>query len=164
MTQGGEISPDIPVSNLLLTHPAGLLFSNDTLYLLMKDSLFLDLQTQGQRVRTVYIIMHRWLPFPKNYLKHFLTLKNKHQRILGQYRKMLTNTQLSSVSLSITLVTYPEELCLQQTLEHLVKAFPLGLLLQHTLEKHTDLCDLSVRWKQVYCLAISKDNTKTTCI
>lgn len=66
--------------------------------------------------------------------------------------------------LPFTPVTYPEELSLQQTLEYLVEAFPLGLLLQHTLEKHTNLCDLSVRWKQVYCLAISKHNTKISCI
>lgn len=71
------------VSNFFLTHPAGLLFSNNTLHLLVKDPLLLD----------------------------------------------------------------PQELSLQQALKDLVKAFPLSFLLQYTLQKHTDLPDLSVSWE-----------------
>lgn len=61
----------------------------------------------------------------------------------------------------VSSVTYPQELSLQQTLKHLVEAFPLGFLLQHTLEKHADLFDLSVCRKQIYSLANSTDNKMT---
>lgn len=143
-----KITPDIPVSNLLLTHPAGLLFSNDTLYLLMKDSLFLDLQTPWQKIRlwcTSQCIRHQRVSFSVI----CLWLKKTNKKDIGKLqenRSMLTVSQRSSVPLYHFTVTYPEELGLQETLEHLVEAFPLGILLQHTLEKHTNLLDLSVCW------------------
>lgn len=45
--------------------------------------------------------------------------------------------------------THPEELGLQQTLQHLVAAFPLRFLLQDALQKDPDLSDLSVCWEQI---------------
>lgn len=45
--------------------------------------------------------------------------------------------------------THPEELGLQQTLQHLVAAFPLGVLLQDALQEHPDLSDLGICWQQV---------------
>lgn len=53
--------------------------------------------------------------------------------------------------------THPEELGLQQTLQDLVTAFPLSLLLQHALQEDSDLSDLSVGWEQINGL----ENTKT---
>lgn len=47
------------------------------------------------------------------------------------------------------LLLNPEELGLQQTLQDLVTALPLGLLLQDALQKHTDLANLGVGWEQV---------------
>lgn len=45
--------------------------------------------------------------------------------------------------------THPQELGLQQTLQHLVAAFPLSLLLQDALQEDPDLTDLSVCWEQI---------------
>ena len=45
--------------------------------------------------------------------------------------------------------THPEELGLQQTLQHLVAAFPLGLFLQDAFQEDPDLSDLSVCWEQI---------------
>lgn len=45
--------------------------------------------------------------------------------------------------------THPEELGLQQTLQHLVAAFPLSLLLQDALQEDPDLSDLGVCWEQI---------------
>lgn len=46
-----KMTSNIPVSNLLLAHSAGLLFCNDALHLLMKDSLFLDLKKKTKKHR-----------------------------------------------------------------------------------------------------------------
>lgn len=48
--------------------------------------------------------------------------------------------------------THPEELRLQQTLQHLVAAFPLRLLFQDALQEDPDLSDLGVRWEQIHGL------------
>lgn len=45
--------------------------------------------------------------------------------------------------------THPEELGLQQTLQHLVAAFFLSLLLQNALQEDPDLLDLCVCWEQI---------------
>ena len=45
--------------------------------------------------------------------------------------------------------THPEELSLKETLQHLVAAFPLSLLLQDALQENPDLSDLSVCWEQI---------------
>lgn len=45
--------------------------------------------------------------------------------------------------------THPEELGLQQTLQNLVAAFPLSLLLQDALQEHPDLSDLCICWEQI---------------
>lgn len=47
------------------------------------------------------------------------------------------------------LLLHSEELGLQQTLQHLVAAFPLRLLLQDALQEDPDLSDLGVCWKQI---------------
>lgn len=47
------------------------------------------------------------------------------------------------------LFLHPEELGLQQTLQHLVAAFPLSFLFQNALQKDPDLSDLSVCWEQI---------------
>lgn len=48
-----------------------------------------------------------------------------------------------------SLLLHPEELGLQQTLQHLVAAFPLGLLFQDALQEDPDLSDLGVCWEQI---------------
>lgn len=55
--------------------------------------------------------------------------------------------------------TYSEELGLQQTLQHLVAAFPPSLLLQHALQEDPDLSDLSVCWQQIDGLGDDKNNS-----
>lgn len=48
--------------------------------------------------------------------------------------------------------THPEELGLQETLQHLVAAFPLRLLLQDALQEDPDLSDLGVCREQIHGL------------
>lgn len=50
---------------------------------------------------------------------------------------------------SLSEATHPQELGLQQTLQHLVAAFPLRLLLQDALQEDPDLPDLGVCWEQI---------------
>lgn len=100
--------------------------------------------------------MDRQFPFPKYFLGEKTTGQNRTMYTAG-----ICILQKKRTKHCVSPVTYPQELSLQQTLQHLVEAFPLGFLLQHTLEKHADLFDLSVGRKQIYSLANSKDNKMT---